>query len=424
MVKVKLYDFRECSDLRKQKICIYSKENFLRIVQGGIWEAEKKPFRDEDSLRFIREIDHAEFVGGDDWYSIVTPFGRTNVTALCGGTRYALTLLDNSRRGIYTDISRFGGYGEDIWGRLADVSVDIRIAYDVAEIDRHYPELPIQTDYVIENYPCGGKKIEVYVRKDSIDGVHFKEGKYYMGYWLEEFEYKWYKDVGGLISTAEKLVQEAGKRYHYPPMELTVDDFAGTLEQKYANAFGEMRYLSEKQYLECLKLPEERYQEELGKLRQTEEYREYRFMSETCRIRCFLSEVPGEPHVKYPVNLLIKTEPGGKSVMYEVCSVKYPTYSETIMYNDIVTFSQRKDRVFGLVLDTETFAEGADTLKYALWGFRNYDSTVELYDGIRVLEEFLKEVKQPYESGDLYVKYEDFQNGAEVMREERVDKND
>lgn len=72
----------------------------------------------------------------------------------------------------------------------------------------------------------------------------------------------------------------------------------------------------------------------------------------------------------------------------------------------------------------KTFAEGADTIKYALWGFRNYDSTVELYDGIRVLEEFLKEVKQPYETGSLYVRYEEYENGEKITREERVDKDD
>lgn len=151
MIRVKFYNFKKCTDLGKKRIRIYDKEDFFRIVRGGIGDGEeKKPFRDEDSLRFIREIDHAEFVDGDDWYSIETPFGRTNVTALCGGTRYALTLLDNSRRGIYTDISRFGEYGGDIWGRLADVSIDILVAYDTAKINYHFPMLAIKADYMIE----------------------------------------------------------------------------------------------------------------------------------------------------------------------------------------------------------------------------------------------------------------------------------
>lgn len=425
MIRVKFYNFKKCTDLGKKRIRIYDKEDFFRIVRGGIGDGEeKKPFRDEDSLRFIREIDHAEFVDGDDWYSIVTPFGRTNVTALCGGTRYALTLLDNSRRGVYTDISRFGEYGGDIWGRLADASIDILVAYDTAKINRDFPVLAIKADYMIENYPYGGKEIRVYVERSSIEKVHFDNGKYYMGYWLREFEYEWHKDVGGLIATAERLVKEAGKRYHYPPKDLSLDAFADTLERGYSNAFREMDYPIEKQRLESLGLPEEVYRAELEKLRHTEGYQEYVFMSEKCRVRCFLSEVPDEPHVKYPINLLIRKEPGDKTVMQQVSSVKYPTYSETIMYNDIVKLSQRKDEVFGLVLDTETFAEGADTIKYALWGFRNYDSTVELYDGIRVLEEFLKEVKQPYETGSLYVRYEEYENGEKITREERVDKDD
>lgn len=426
MIKVRFYDFRKNSDFDKQKICFYDEKTFYRIVEGNICSKEKrKPFRDEDSLRFIHEIDRAEFVDGDDWYSIVTPYGRTNITALCGGTRYALTLIDNSKRGLYTDISRFGGYGEDIFSRLADCSIDILIAYDFSKVNRHYPELPVRADYMIENFPYEGTEIGVYVRQKSLEDLHLEEdGKYYVGYCMRELEYKWYEDVGGLIVAAEKLIQEAGKRYHYPPKELSLDAFSDTLERGYSNAFREMEYLHEKQCLDRLELPEEIYQAELEKLQQTEDYKEYAFMSEKCRIRCYLSKVPEEPPVKYPINLLITKEKGGKSVMQEVCSVKYPTYSETIMYNNIVKLKPRKDEVFGLVLGTETFAEGAETMKYALWGFRNYGFTIELFDGVRVLEEFLKAVKEPYERGNLYVRYEEYENGEQATREKRVSKDD
>lgn len=87
MIKVKLYDSSkdDIEERREQRIIPYSREDFFHIVNGNIGDEEKqRPFQDEDSLRFIREIDRAEFVGGEDWYSIVTPYGRTNVTALCG----------------------------------------------------------------------------------------------------------------------------------------------------------------------------------------------------------------------------------------------------------------------------------------------------------------------------------------------------
>ena len=36
----------------------------------------------------------------------------------------------------------------------------------------------------------------------------------------------------------------------------------------------------------------------------------------------------------------------------------------------------------------------------------------------------MKEVKQPYETGSLYVRYEEYENGEKITREERVDKDD
>lgn len=391
MIKVKLYDSSkdDIEERREQRIILYSREDFFHIINGNIGDAEKqRPFQDEDFLRFIREIDRAEFVGGEDWYSIVTPYGRTNVTALCGGTQYALALIDNSRRGIYTDISNFSGYGEDIWSRLATAGTDILIAYDIQKIPGNYPEIPVLADYVIENYPYEGSTVEAYVRRHSLEDLHMEDGKYYTGVYLRGMEYHWYHDIGGLIAVAEKLVEKAGKRYCYPPREFSLGDFAKTLEDRYSDAF---------------------YAEEspLG-----------------CRLRCYLSEVPREPHVKYPINILVKKETGGRTVMYEVSSVKYPTYSETIMYNHLVEFGKREDEVFGIVLDTENFMERADAVRYALWGFRNFDTTIELYDGVRVLEEFIKAVKEPYESGNLYVKYRDFSGGNGGMKEERAGKHD
>lgn len=388
MIRGKLYDSAKDSieERKKQRIILCRKEDFFRIVEGK-WDKEKKrPFQDEDSLRFIRENDQAEFVGGDDWYSIVTPCGRTNVTALCGDTRYALTLLHNSRRGTYTDITDFNDYGEDIWSRLTETASDILIAYDIQKVNGHYPELPIHADYVIENYPHEGGTAEAYVRYTNCDRLHLEDGKYYTGKYLHELEYQWYRDIGGLLAKSEELIEKTGKKYHYPPEEFSVND----LEQKHSTAFSET---------------------------------ESSCGDETFRIRCYLSEALREPCVKYPINLLLEKREG-KTVMREVCSVKYPDCSETVRYNDIVKLKQQRDEMFGVVLDTEIFAERADTMKYALWGFRNFDSTVELYNGVRVLEEFVKAVKEPYEKGNLYVWYRDFIDGKEVMREERAGKND
>ena len=342
----------------------------------------------------------------------------------CRDTRYALTLLHNSRRGIYTDITDFSGYGEDIWSRLAVSATDILIAYDAKRIDGYCPELPIHADYFIENYPYERGTIEVYVRYDSQDQLHKENGEYYTGRYLHELEYHWYRDIGGLIAKSERLIQNAGKRYDYPPREYSVFEFAMTLEDKYANAFEEMEYPCEREYLKKRSLPEQEYRAELEKFQQSDSYREYVFIRDTCKILCYLFKVPGETSAKYPIHLLVRKEPDGRSVMQEICSVKYPTYSEILMYNGIVEFREREDEVYGLVFDAGTFCERADIMEDALWGFRNFGSTIELFDGVRVLVEFVKAVKEAYETGKLYVKHRDIIDGKEVMREERVDKYD
>ena len=428
MIKVKLYDSKKNKkeDIGKKRILSNNIEHdFLRLVQGNIFEERKKPpLRDEDSLKFINEVDRAEFVGGEDWYSIVTPYGRTNVTALCSGTQFALVLIDNSKGGLYTDIHGMWGYGEDIWGKLAELSVDILVAFDIRKIDGHSSELPILSDYMIENYPYKGGTVEVHVRYHGYEKLHIENGDYYTGSYLRELEYCWHRDIRGLIAESERIIQYAGKRYDYPPREFSGFEFAKTLEERYANAFWEMEYLWRKEMLDRNPLPENKYKAKLWKLQNSNDYQEYIFVSETCKILSYLQHIPTETSQKYPIHLLVRKTPDGKSVMQEVYTVKYPTYSEMLFYNDIVEFRERGDEVFGLIFNTATFEERTGVMESAIWGVRNYGSTIELYDGIRVLEEFVKAVKEPYKTGNLYVAHKEYIDGKEVMIEERADKHD
>lgn len=149
---------------RNIPICEYDRKSFYHLVQG--YPGEEKtgpPFRDDDSVKFIREIDHAHFVE-NDWYSVVTPFGRTNMTALCGGTQYALTVIANSRQGFYTP---FKGYEADIWSRLASLSMDVLICFCLNIYSENHYYLPFDPDtrkkVVIENYRYNGKEVEAYL---------------------------------------------------------------------------------------------------------------------------------------------------------------------------------------------------------------------------------------------------------------------
>ena len=241
MIKVRLYNSRKdtLDSIRERNIASnYTERDFFWLVQGSICDKEKKPpFRDEDSLRFIREIDKAELVGGEDWYSVVTPFGRTNVTALCGGTKFSLVLINNSRHGLYTAIDEGQGYGEDIWGRLADLSTDILVAFDLSKLDPSFASLPIMADYEVENFPYEGREVRAVISYQKYVREHMEDGVYYGGNTFFEIAYRWYKDVDGIINMAERLVNEAGEYYHYPPRVFTLKDFAETLKPCDAMSF-------------------------------------------------------------------------------------------------------------------------------------------------------------------------------------------
>lgn len=90
--------------------CRYNADMMIRDILGTFEEPRVPPFRDPESLLFIHEIDRGRLVKGD-WYSYVSPFGRTCMSSLSGGTQYALTLIYNSRRNIYTTYEL---YEEDI----------------------------------------------------------------------------------------------------------------------------------------------------------------------------------------------------------------------------------------------------------------------------------------------------------------------
>lgn len=75
MIRFRIADIKEVFE--NEKLVLYEKRDFYRLLEGDALADEKfPPFRDAESMRLIREIDKAEFVE-NDWYSMVTPYGRT-----------------------------------------------------------------------------------------------------------------------------------------------------------------------------------------------------------------------------------------------------------------------------------------------------------------------------------------------------------
>lgn len=121
-----------------------NKYSFMDLVNTYNLFSEDEPFRDDESRMFIEQIDHAEF---SSKYGVVTPYGECPLTSLSGGTRYALTVIHNSRMGKYTS---FEPYGEDIWGRLENLPFDVLIFVEYDEIQ--FSHMSAIEKCLIENY--------------------------------------------------------------------------------------------------------------------------------------------------------------------------------------------------------------------------------------------------------------------------------
>lgn len=384
MIRVKfIYDERQYFDLMaKHRIVRYDKECFYNLVQGSILDEEKEPpFRNEDSARFIREIDHAEFVEGD-WYSIITPFNRTDMTALCGGTRYALTVIDNSRYGIYTT---FDGYGKDIWGRLADLSLDVLICMKTSELSASCPclsfAMEIEEKVVIENYRYQGEEREAYLHRDYQRGSYIQDGRLYVENEFQEFIFQLERDFALLIEEAENLLKQAGGMYRCPPLVMSVKEFAETLDD------------SCKEYL-CYYLD--------GQDSWADDYDEISCFLKNLAVHNYLRQIPEHTLCKYPMYLVIKkNRHTGECRITKECGWKYP-HIACILAEDFVRLSDEEKQDFikmTIVIESEMFWHGAKEFERVLWAFKLYDNIAELYDGPAIYREFLEFVKQPFEDG-------------------------
>lgn len=388
MIRLKLFytekDYMN-SVLCEAPIHRYSDKDFYRLVQGYAGEEKTgPPFRDADSVKFIREIDKAEFVK-DDWYSVVTPFGRTNMTALCGGTQYALTVIANSRRGIYT---QFKGYGDDIWSRLASLSMDVLIycCVNIYSEDWHY--LPFEDEtrkrVVIENYRYKDEEVEAYLGNGFSKSVI--DGKLYVSRFFEEFRLDWSKNLGIFIQGAEYLLERDGQLYKHLPTITNIEEFAKTMDERQAGMFNE--YLGEPGI----------WEPDLDGF-----MREKAFL-ESLSVHNYMLKVPKEPIVKYPIYFIIRRRKGTcECTISKKTSCKNPSFS-SLLLEDFVRLSDCEKAEFeklAIVFDIEFFGDANKVFKWAILAFKLYDNVVEIYDGIHVAKEFVDFVKPSYEANSL-----------------------
>jgi len=347
MLRVKL---REYTVYLEPGFCRYEKGMMVRNILGTIQRPRVPPFRDPESLLFIHEVDRGRLVKGD-WYSYVSPFGRTCMSSLSGGTQYALTLIYYSRRNVYTT---YEPYGEDIWQRLQGLDMDILVAYDPNHWGGGLVRLPwTMKGCIVENVSVGGV-----VYKEAVYDTEL--GKNYMD------------DAG--------IFHFDGCLYDH---KWIWGDHLKEIFEYFAREAAERAFLVE---LEPVLFPSPDY------CYDTEWHRE---------VFCCSDTFPkGGGFIDYPRILQIKKYSDDTYTAEEICSGKYPNIYEAL---DRAVKGWNNDCIatFSVVIEAFGFDQLRDFFRDRLWYFEDDGKAVHVYSGIKGLRRLMEFVGNSWKDGRM-----------------------
>lgn len=327
----------------------YSEDVFLTWPLGGFHEDRTEPpFRDPESLLFIEEVDNSHLVDGD-WYSYVSPFGRTCMSSFAGGTKYALTLIFNSRKGSYTS---YENYDVDIWQRLQKLDMDILVAYDPNCRDWGFAAMPSELrGCIVERVCIGGTvyKEAVYdaaPRKNYMDAA----GVFHFDGYLPDYIWKW----GDHLEEIFKHFSWDAKKAVLPPVKPTP-----------------------------LLIPQR-----------------YHDFSALREVLCVSDAFVVEGNDKYPRILGLYKNRDGTLTATEGCPVKYPNLYEAI-YDVIKLWRDGCESAFYTVIDTGEFFSMKSFRRPRLWYFEDDGKTLRVYSGMRGLHRLLEFADNSWQDGRM-----------------------
>ncbi len=383
MIRIKFIQDEE--EKKQYPLHLYSCLDFKWLVEGSpCEEVEEPPFRDADSLKVLREVADAEFVKGD-WFGIDFRYeGRSCITAVKECVQHALVAVANSRKGIYTSLE---WYPEKGWEVLADLSMDILLYLEVWKISPIYPLLDIPDSVygkiLIENHRYENRRVDGMLIRDMGGDKLSEAGGVLISNYFDQYCFDWREHLDLLIQKAEQVLKKKGDWYRHKPVISDVSDFASALKPDFAKGF-----------YECLMIcPPE--------ASASRNCRIVRSSLKDLQIHNYLYGIPTESVERYPMYLVMTkdTETGACTVSMKG-GVKYPTFSEAMTEDFVMPEGGGGTCVtLTVVIDAGMFYHRENSFENAVWAFKYYDNIMELYDNIRIYDEFVRFIKQPFEDG-------------------------
>lgn len=385
LIKVKYYgSYKELQNAardRESRTWIYSESMFDILHDGDDPYVQKPPFRDDVSRMFLRESYGIELVE-DDWFSIMEYGRRDCFRDLAKDMKYALVLLDTSRRGIFLSAHWMA---DRVWDAVMKAPFDILIActwQDICGTGRYSRALPYR-DYLILNYPWQGGT-EVYVVSPGVvrgegytkvdpdcygslytgpDGRYYSDDMY-----GADLRFRWWRHLDQMVDQIDKMQQNSLSGW---PRKLK------TIEDSY----------SIPEFAALLGIDE-------GEVRYFISWNEEtRRNWDDFRIVNHMYALPPEDTIYRTIPILsVQRDPDGRCKVIRDISFHYPTYREIV---ESAAFDCSPDHeTLLLYVNVPDEIDGPEDLNETIWAVLCRSDSIELFDKWDGLEMFADWVRE------------------------------
>ena len=379
MMRIRLISEPEWGSRRQEnRLTSYDESCFFDLLR------EKGTFDDEASIQLLTYL-HGEEAVRERWYSRVTPGGKPCLSAISQEAKYGLTVIANSRKGIYTEIeedftefeveSRMeGSVSVDsglplVWNAFAALDMDILLVYRKKNFSFGW-DIPVENDFLLENYPGENGPMEVWVKEAFVEKGETHKGLPCVHNYFYAQRYDWRKETGDLLEVLNEL--NCGKR----PLAKGMFSL-----QEFYTMIGEDWTCSD---------PDDDWEETART---------------SMKIVNHMSCMPDETEARRVRYLLIEKRTDGTYCLRSQNSVKYPEYWE--MLDEAETFAVPGGEVLVLPVDVNEVVSCARDLEKAVCAFRVSDGVVELFDKAEGLREFTALLQEALNSGKCTVPEDD-----------------
>ena len=370
-------------------------------------EAENLPFRDAESVQFLKDSYDVVFADDGDWYSVICEGTKMNIACLNKAIICGLGMIYDSKRGLYSWLTNMT---ENVWRALGNLPIDVLVAVR-EDFLSEWHSFFCEADFTIVNYPLGDSTVEVKAVRACIYGNDFytkvpnsslcvgKDGLYYMESMDLHgvFEYDWKEDIDGILN---HIRLHWGSLKRLEVFSRTYDIFE--LGIKLENDENGIMHLEYPHLLQCAK-PDENdaedvrsYEEFVKELHKSEDYKEFLYFKDVFRVVNHMLYIP-KVYSRRLVMLMVDRTSGGEYRIHYDLTMKNPNFTELIQ--EAIRHRIDDGERFILMIDVDETIRSQKCIDNAVCGFKSYEDVVEIFEKETAIKMYAEALEKAYASG-------------------------